>query len=315
MLFICDVGYKVFFWLKRMRKRFPKMLKLAQLYEYYFTLLLNRKLVPWLQKHPVKWGLNTEKRDESYTVSLTSFPARIEYVHIAIETIMRQTFKPDRIILWLAESQFPEKKLPDSLTRLESRGLTIRWCDDLRSHKKYHYVFREYPESNIILMDDDIFYPRDTIKKLVKLHKKYPRDIVCVSAQVVAPALSALPSVWPTAELGKRYISCPHIQAFSGAGSLFPAKWYPAELFNKEKAMTLAGSADDLWLKAISLLAGVKTTMVYPLRGFPVDIQIQNNETLFSVNGGHGENINDAVWQALITEYGLAQVEKQEEEQ
>lgn len=305
MLFISDVGYKVFFWLKRMRKRFPKMLKLAQLYEYYFTLLLNRKLVPWFEKHPVKWGLNTKKRDESYTVSLTSFPARIEYVHIAVETIMRQTFKPDRIILWLAESQFPEKKLPDSLTRLESRGLTIRWCDDLRSHKKYYYAFQEYPESNIILADDDIFYPRDTIKKLTKLHKKHPRDIVCVSAQVVAPTLDALPSVWPSVELGKQYISCTYIQAFSGAGSLFPAKWYPTELFNKEKAMALAGSADDLWLKAMSLLAGVKTTMVYPLRGFPVEVIIKDNKTLFQENGAHGGNANDWAWQALVEEYGF----------
>ena len=83
------------------------------------------------------------------------------------------------------------------------------------------------------------------------------------------------------------------------------AKWYPAELFNKEKAMTLAGSADDLWLKAMSLLAGVKTTTAYPLRGFPVEILIECNQTLFQENGAHGGNANDRVWQTLVEEYGF----------
>lgn len=307
MLPIYDVGYKVFFWLKRMRKRFPKWTKAAQLFEYYFSLFLNRKMVPWFEKHPVKWGLNTKKRDEQYTVSLTSFPARINYVHIAIETLMRQSCKPDRIVLWLAESQFSDKKLPERLTALQEKGLTIRFCDDLRSHKKYYFAFQEYADDNIILADDDIFYPADMIKKLVKLHKKYPKDIVGMSAQIVAPTLESLPSVWPVPDLRKRYVSCDCAQVFTGAGSLFPTRWYTEEVFNKEKATQIAGTADDLWLKAMSLIAGVKTTLVHPQRGFPVDIHIENNETLFSMNGGHGENINDKVWEALVREYRIAE--------
>ncbi len=305
MLLNYDLCYRIFFLLKRLCKRFRFMRKPAQLYEYYFSLLLNRKFVPWFEKHPVKWGLNTKPDKEQYTVSLTSFPARINYVHIAIETIMRQKRKPDRIVLWLAESQFPERNLPEGLTKLEKKGLSIRWCEDLRSHKKYYYVFPEHPDSNIILADDDIFYPRDTIKRLIKLHKKYPKDIICTSAQIIAPTFGAKPSVWPSAELGKRYISCSNIQAFTGAGSLFPARWYPDELLNKEKALTLAETADDLWLKAMSLIAGVKTTMVYPPRSFPVEILIQENQTLFQENGAHGGNANDKVWQALVAEYGL----------
>ena len=305
MMLIYDICYRVFFWLKRMRKRFPGLEKISREYEYYFSLLLNRKFIPWFEKHPVKWGLNKKKRDERYTVSLTSFPARIEYVHIAIETLMRQSFQPDNIVLWLAESQFPERKLPESLVKLESKGLIIRFCEDLKSHKKYFYVFQEYPDDNIILADDDIFYPMDTIQKLVRLHKKYPKDILGVSAQIVAPTLSALPSVWLTPSMEERYIRCDCAQVFTGAGSLFPAGWYPDEIRNCDKAMKIAGTADDLWLKAMSLLAGVKTTIVYPQRGFPVAIYIPDNQTLFSMNGNQGENMNDKVWKVLVEEYGL----------
>lgn len=304
-MLIYDIGYWLFFLAKRLRKRFPVLEKLCRKYEYFFSLLVNRKIAPWMEKHPVKWGLNTEKREERYTVSLTSFPARIGYVHLAIETLMRQSSKPDRIILWLAESQFPEKKLPEALTRLESRGLTVRWCDDLRSHKKYHYVFQEFPEDNVILADDDLFYSRDTIARLVKLHKKHPEDIVALSGQIIAPEMTSLPSVWPAPEAGKRYISCREAQAFTGAGSLFPAGWHIPEVFNKEKAMGMAATADDLWLKAMALSAGVNTTLDYPVRGFPAEVWIENNVTLFQENKPAGENRNDLAWQALVKEYRL----------
>lgn len=317
MLIIYDMFYKMYFSLKRFCKKkgnngiLKVVRKFYEWYGYYFELFLNRKLAPWLEKHPARRSLNTRRRKERYIVSLTSFPVRINHAHIAVETLMRQSFKPDGIVLWLAESQFPEKKLPDRLTQLESRGLTIRWCDDLRSHKKYFYAFQEYPESNIILADDDLFYPSDTVKKLARLHRKHPKDIVCVSAQIIEPTLDTLPSVWPAPKLKKRYISGFHIQAFTGAGSLFPAGWYTDELFNKEAIMSMAETADDLWLKAMSIIAGIKTTMAYPARGFPVEIAIEHNQTLFQENGFHGGNANDRVWQALVNKYGLDKLQRE----
>ena len=305
MIILYDLGYRFLFWIKRLRRRFPAFTKAAQTYEYYFSLFVNRKLAPWLEAHPAQKGLNTKKRKESYIVSLTSFPVRIGHVHLTIETLLRQRFKPDGIVLYLAESQFPGRKLPETLENLQTRGLTVRWCDDLRSHKKYFYAFRDYPDANIILADDDIFYSRDTVKKLARLHKKHPKDIICQTAQIIGPEISSLPSVWPPQQVGKQYISSMRAQAFTGAGSLFPPRWYPEELFNKEKAMSLAGTADDLWLKAMSLIAGVRTTLVYPQRGFPLDIHIPNNQTLFSINGAQGTSLNDSVWQALVEEYGL----------
>ena len=310
MLLIYNIGYKVFFWFKRLRRRFRFFEKVARLYEYYFSLLLNRKFVSWLVKHSPKRGLNVKPRDEEYIISLTSFPARISYVHIAIETLMRQTFKPDCIILWLAESQFPEKKLPENLTRLESLGLTIRWCDDLRSHKKYHYVLQENPNANIILADDDIFYPRDMLAVLVKEHKKRPKDIIASIGAQIHPNLSALPSTWIAPTLKKTHFSN-KIQAYSGQGTLYPAQCFPKEIFQKKKAIELAASADDLWLQAMSLLTHTKTTLIHPRRGFPVNIEILNDQPLFRSNNADGENLNDKIWDRLVREYALDQYDEE----
>ena len=53
-------------------------------------------------------------------VSVTSYPARINEVVLAIKTIYRQTMLPDKVILWLGEEKFPNKfdDLPKELLQL-----------------------------------------------------------------------------------------------------------------------------------------------------------------------------------------------------
>ena len=61
-------------------------------------------------KPATEYGITVERRTPQYIVSLTSFPARINTAHLAINTLLQQTFKPDRIILWLASEQFAKKE-------------------------------------------------------------------------------------------------------------------------------------------------------------------------------------------------------------
>ncbi|MFS3010283.1 hypothetical protein AAH021_23745 [Bacteroides thetaiotaomicron] len=140
----------------------------------YIRNKMNAILPEYYGSHPVDCGINTtEKRTRKVICSLTSFPARIENIWVSIETVMRQTYKPDAIILWLAESQFPDHKLPETLVRLQDKGLTIRFVDeDLRSHKKYYYVLQEFKDSNVILLDDDLYYPDGLVENLVMMSKK-----------------------------------------------------------------------------------------------------------------------------------------------
>ena len=88
-------------------------------------------------------SLNEKKRDKQLIVSLTSFPLRIGRLWIVIETLLRQKVQPDKIILWLAKSQFPngDFDLPKKLLKQTKRGLEIRFVDeDIRSYKKFYYT-------------------------------------------------------------------------------------------------------------------------------------------------------------------------------
>ena len=89
----------------------------------------NKKYILTSQKH----------RDKRIIISLTSFPARIHRIWLVIESLLRQSYKPDMIILWLSKEQFGSiDSLPSNLLKLRERGLQIILKDsDLRSHKEY----------------------------------------------------------------------------------------------------------------------------------------------------------------------------------
>src|SRR5574344_451815 len=122
-------------------------------------------------------GITTEKRETKIIASLTTFPGRINSVYKTISTLLTQTMKPDEVILYLADSQFPDKNLPQNLLNLEKLGLSIKWVEDIRSYKKLIPTLKEYPNDIIITFDDDLYYMPDTIETLYNSYKEHPQDI------------------------------------------------------------------------------------------------------------------------------------------
>lgn len=246
------------------------------------------------------YGLNTEPREETYIVSLTSFPARIEYIWITLEIIFRQSFKPDKIILWLAESQFPDKKLPETLNQLKKRGLTIEFCeDDLRAHKKYFYAMQMYPDANIITLDDDLYFDRYVLENVVMLHKAHP-GLICTN-RAHRFTFDATGKIKPYRNWKHNVtdkMPSPLLVPTGGAGTLYPPGSLPATTFDKSIFKEICFHADDLWLKAMSLLN--KTNIVTNSRYNKdfVSIKTTQNEKLVSNNviaGGNDVQLKDVI--------------------
>jgi hypothetical protein len=236
-----DYIYKIYFSLPNFGRvgKFGKGIDRAMdiyLLKKIFDKIVTRNLV----EKSTDYALNTTKRDETYIVSITSFPARISEAWISLECIMRQTFKPDKITLWLAEEQFPDKVLPESLLAFEKRGLEIRFCDDLKSHKKYYYSILENPEANIITLDDDLFYDKFIIENLVALHKKFPKNIVTNRAHKMTFRDGKLR---PYKQWNHNVTQAEPsflLLHTSGAGTLFPPHILPKETFDKDLIKTLS---------------------------------------------------------------------------
>ena len=231
-------------------------------------------------EHP----LNQEKRDVYVTVSMTSYPARISYVHLALKSLLLQSYPADRIILWLAESQFPHRNIPREVTELTSYGVEIKWCDDLYGHKKYYYCLKnQQPNEVIITYDDDIIFPIDSIKRLIGKHIKFPHCIVCERAQSIEydeKGVLKNPGKWKTvSDVGIIFPSY-SLNPSPGGGCLIPYHAFSNDATDEEKIRSLAYKNDDLWYMFMAAENGTRT------------IKTQKYHKTFSViDGSQGEQM------------------------
>ena len=232
---------------------------------------LNYEFIP-----VTEYGLTQEKRNPKLVVSLTTFPARINVVHKTISTLLEQTLKPDVVILWLAESQFPNKELPKSLTDLEQFGLTIKWCEDIKSFKKLIPTLQEYPDDIIVTVDDDTYYDKKLIETLYNEYLKRPDCIharqafvlkldkknneLFMQARNYTYNSTYLPSFW------NEPVGC--------GGVLYPPHCLHENVLNKEQFTKEMPTHDDLWFWGHAIRNNTKINVIkgnYKLKNLVID--------------------------------------------
>lgn len=225
-------------------------------------------------------------------VSLTTFPARINKIWIVIECMLRQSHKPDKIILWLSKEQFKSvDSLPKRLLKLRERGLEIELCDgDLRSHKKYYYTLKQYPKSAFITVDDDFIYPTNLIKELLEEHQKHPKDLCFLRGHRITIRDNKVESYNKWTKEIKEKSKSPTVFFTSGGGTLFPAGSLHKEATNEEVFMEKCKLADDVWLNAMSKLQGTQLNKISSDYAAQIPIIISRNISLSSVNVDEDQN-------------------------
>ena len=274
---------------------------------------INKALVNLLFPLIGRWkrdcGVNEESR---IIVSLTSYPARINSVWLTVASLLQQTMKPNKVVLWLAEEQFPGHEIPVSLKRLQKRGLEIRFCEDLKPHKKYYYAMQEYPEYCIITADDDIFYPEDHIERLWKGHEKYSDAVICHwSHRIELDGQREFIAYddWP--DNGEEEPSFATL-AVGCNGILYPPGCLPEETFDKNKIKELSLNADDLWLKCMGIMNGYKTVNCNKTVLIYYNVLSTMKSGLWKNNTGVSRN-NDKIWNKLMEAYPEARNRLMEE--
>lgn len=237
-----------------------------------------------------------EMRSRDITVTFTSYPSRITYVHSVIENLAAQTIKPTRVLLWLSKKQFEggNESLPQNLLDCVARGeVEIKWCvDDLRSHKKYYYAMKEYPNDIIITVDDDLVYPKDMIFNLYQSYLAFPECISGMRVHVIC-ADNKTKKILDYSKWIKQFdmdFLIPSTQFFAttGAGCLFPPGILDARVFDTDKIRALCPYADDIWVNMMALVNGVKT--VCAVNHFYLNYCAPQDDGLITVNVDQGKN-------------------------
>lgn len=209
-------------------------------------------------------GVSSKKYCEhEIIVSLTSFGERIHTVHLAIESIMQGTVKPNRIILWLAENEFKGKRLPHTLYLQQNRGLEIEYYKDVKSYKKLIPSLKKYPESIIITIDDDLMYEYDIIERLINTHIDNPNTICACRMHRIKLDVNKQPLNYFKWEFcTNNEIISPLNFPTTGGGTLYPPNSFDDEVFNSDIFTKICPNADDIWFYSMALRKGSKTIWV-----------------------------------------------------
>jgi|GEM_PF-6803634 glycosyltransferase involved in cell wall biosynthesis len=269
------------FYIKNFRYRYP-------LYE------LRKRLGRRMREKPARSSDAASAVHDDVIVSMTSYPGRMGTIDQTIRTLMKQTVKPEAIVLWLSEEQFPggKKDVPASVLSLLGRGLDIQFRKgDLKPHKKYFYALQEFPDKIVITVDDDILYEPDTIEKLMESYRLFPN---AVSAMRVHRILFSEGKVKPYSEWKLNdpsfFRNPSRLAMATGAGGvLYPPGIMPESLFDEEAIMDTCLFGDDLWLKTNELLAGIPVVLAAPSRELAY-VEGTQSEALWIDNKEGGRN-------------------------
>ena len=245
-------------------------------------------------------------------VSLTTYDKRLYDVYLTIESIMQQTVKPNKIILWLAEDM-KNVEIPITLQRQQLRGLEIRYTKDIRSYKKLIPTLKEYPNDFIITIDDDVLYNHDMIELFLSEYRKEPHCIHCGWAKHLAVGKDGKLMRWkacpkrPEEEVKASFLNLP----IGCAGILYPPHSLDNEVFNEDVFLDFCKYADDIWFKAMTLKAG------YPCKALRKDIHnylyidnpICQHQGLTLVN--ISKDMNNVQLQSVFDKYDLHKLLKE----
>ena len=196
-------------------------------------------------------------------ISLTSYPARIKTVNQTIESLLNQTHKADKVILWLAPEQFPnrESDLPQQLLDLRDKGLTIDWYHDIKSYKKLIPALQKYPDATIVTTDDDVIYDKDMFES----YKIEPNAIHCHRAHLITMSGRKINKyndfVW-TNKL-PRHLESDYKLFFTGVGGvLYPPRCLHNNVLNETEFMSLCPHGDDIWFWGNAVLNTTKIKLI-----------------------------------------------------
>lgn len=234
-------------------------------------------------------------------VSMTSIPARLGILHLTVRSLLNQTRKPEKIVLWLHRDL--RGTLPESLSELEGPVFETRYVDLECPHRKLIHSIAAFPDRVVVTCDDDMIYDPTWLERLYADHRQFPHSIIAHECRRIArdEAGELLPyRRWPTVRV--RGINGKALIPTGYAGVLYPPGALLPEALNVELFMRLAPTADDLWFKAMSLLNGTEVRRSSAPGPKPRLIIGSQRVSLMRTNVR--EDSNRQQWQAICNHFG-----------
>lgn len=184
-------------------------------------------------------------------VSLTTYGERIAKCHEAVQSILDQTYKADRVVVWIAQGE-------KASAELEAMPIEIRYCKDLKSYKKLTPALKAFPDAYIVTADDDLIYKDSWLATLMmcyfKAREKYPQQEFIAAHRCHEIAMSngnTLPyQYWKFVQKADSY---GHYYFQTGAGVMFPPHSLSEEALNEDLQLSLSPHCDETFYVACAI--------------------------------------------------------------
>lgn len=240
-------------------------------------------------------------------VSLTSFPAAIPYAVQAIQSILKGSVLPDKIVLYLTFSQF-EKGLPQTLLDLSKNNpiLEIRdYNKDIRSYRKLIPALLDFPNAIIVTIDDDVAYHKNMLRDLLRLHAQIPKAVLAHRAKKIklgSPYRQWRKYRWYHFLFKRIHWNYLNIQTGVG-GVLYPPGALKTEMLKTELFTQIAPTTDDIWFWAAGVANGYPVIPVPFGYNKPKGLKKPRELSLKTINFKTGTDLNAAALQAILKKW------------
>lgn len=256
-----------------------------------------------------KLNKKEDRRKKKVIISLTSYGRRVSATApYTLCSLLRQSYVPDDIVLWLDTDNWNENNLPSSIISLQKKGITVRFCKDLKSYKKFVPAMQEYPEALIVTCDDDIYYRSNMVDRLIEEYDKDSNRIYAHRAHLI--------TFDNDGELNKYNEWQEEISGFagnlvfptSGGGTLYSKDLLYKDCCNEDLFMKLSPKADDVWLYFMGILKGTEN-YVLPWKRYiyiPLDVFYQTFHSGSNLSSDNcKESMNDVQFKQVMNYYNI----------
>lgn len=236
-------------------------------------------------------------------ITLTSIPSRLGIIDLTIRSLLNQTTKPQKILLWLNEDL--RNQIPKKLTDLEGDIFEIRYQKDLTcSHRKLIYSLVEFPESTLVTCDDDLIYIDTWLESLYNEHLQHPKSVIANECRKITYDAEGALLPYKQWKMQKdTALADPKLLPIGYGGVLYPAHSLHADVTNQTLFLKLTPKADDLWFRMMSFLQGTEVRRASTPSPKPTPIAGSQKISLKRTNVRQDGNREQ--WQALCEHYSV----------
>ena len=263
--------------------------------------------------HCKESGITNERYcDHEVVVSMATHADRFYEAYMAIESIMQQTIKPNRIILNVAKEEFEGKPIPPALRMQQKRGLEINYCEDYWSFKKIIPTLRRFPEAIIITVDDDCLYNPDLLENMIICYKQDPKAIWGNRIHEITfndkhEVKSYMDWNWRIANTDATSIN---YFITSVGGVLYPPHSLYKDVERDDIFMSICKTNDDIWCYVMAVLEGTPIKKVHTHSNFGEDyifVEDVKDSALNKINTANGAHFckNDEIIKRVFERYKL----------